>query len=103
MLEKIRSLIPSGISQATIAISARTHKIKLGTLEYSFLQCSAKCLPKIENQNNIFTHLKKLERKTMQKFEVEKPVTTPRLAAKDCIISAAHEATNMIHNSYKKT
>jgi len=39
--------MPSGISQATTAISATTHNIKFGTLEYSALQCSAKCFPTI--------------------------------------------------------
>jgi hypothetical protein len=36
---------PSGMSHATMAISARTHKMKFGILGYSFLQCSAKCFP----------------------------------------------------------
>lgn len=40
-------LLPSGMSHATIEISARTHRMKLGTLGYSILQCSAKCFPTI--------------------------------------------------------
>jgi len=39
--------IPSGISQATTASSARIHKTKFVTLGYSALQCSARCFPVI--------------------------------------------------------
>lgn len=42
---KVPRIQPSGMSHATMAISARIHNIKFGTLGYSFRQCSAKCFP----------------------------------------------------------
>jgi len=38
------------MSQATIATSAITQRMKLGSREYSALQCSARCIP----ENRIF-------------------------------------------------
>lgn len=78
------------MSHATIAISARTQRMKFGTLAYSALQCSAKCLPKITKQ-----HIKRKEEKKADKqitggihtvksrLPYHLPVTTPRLAARD--------------------
>ena len=56
--------MPSGMSQATTAISATTHNMKFGTLEYSALQCSARCFPAMvyDRQINVYIKIRKEER-----------------------------------------
>lgn len=76
------------MSHATIAISARTHKMKFGTLAYSFLQCSAKCFPTIKEttfviKSCISTDIETRFVANMARVIYHRPVTTPRLAARD--------------------
>lgn len=89
------------MSQATIAISAKTHKMKFVLFGYSALQCSAKCFPGIyyhglksgQQECTVWENNKTLAYKDL-------PVTTPRFAARDWIRSAAHEATKIIQSNW---
>lgn len=101
--KEIHYNVPSGMSHATIAISARTHNMKFGTLGYSFLQCSAKCFPASKKWNlyklmHHWSYWKKISNQCSW-YTNHIPVTTPRLAARDWIIRAAHEATKMIQSN----
>lgn len=92
--------LPSGMSHATIAISAMTHKMKFGTFAYSFLQCSARCFPVINPGVHCYHPCDAF--KNHKKIKLSKnhePVTTPRFAARDWITRAAKDASKIIQSN----
>ena len=106
---------PSGMSLATIANSAKTHKIKFVDGGYSALQCSARCFP--ETKHLLFyqkpstswkslakqwesMHWKQLPRGSwLELHKKDWPVTTPKFEAKDCTTAPAMVAIRSTQRS----